>query len=269
MAGLYLRDDRGGLRPILVSGERGWRAGEKPAQEIYYNHQQPDIPGARVIWGEKLFGEIWLEAGFGAEALRRAAQALSTAAPNLEVRERPMQVHQVVGRLVRLQQRREELSRALESQRLHSEPEGAYRGYVRTRLAFTLGQAAPLSEVQGITTSEQLHEWANTLPEHHKQLIFREKRTLKGTSAATPAKAFEGGERSLEDRRTNYRPPPERGQGGKGREPGAGPGAGRGAVAVKRGFEWDLLALVTGLAFYIGVAGRQWWKVFGGKEWKP
>ena len=272
MAGLYLRDGQGRLYQVLASGERRWKAGEVPAQEIYYTHQQPDIPGAQVIWGERLFGEVWLEVGFASSSLHRAARRRPLEAAVLNPQERPMQTHEVVGRLVRLQERRRELERELARHRRNSATQVRYRGYVTRQLAFTLRRASPLVESQSIAASTQLHEWAMGLPEVHKKLVFQERRELKGTRAATPSRAYEDGGAGEADRRADYQAPPERGPGAEQEHAGRGRAAGSGrsgvaAVVVRGGAQWGLLGTIAGLALYVGLAGRQWWRLFNGKVW--
>ena len=268
MAGLYLRDPAGRLRQVLVSSERFWRAGERPAQEIFYTHPQPDIPGAQVIWGPHLFGEIWLEADFSGSALRRAARGRPVDNAALEIREKPMRVHEITGRLVQLQKRLEALALALEKGHPGMGFEDRFKGYATSRLAFTLGKAAPLGEEQSIEVAARLHKWASSLPSAHKELVFGPPRSLKGVNSATPAKRFESGESTEEDRRANYQPPPERGL-GEAAEGSMVRAAGLQRGLLKhRGVAWGLWGGVLGLAFYVGISGRQWWRLFNGKVWK-
>ena len=266
MAGLYLRDGQGRLRPILVTGEKEWKIDGGAAQEIYYNHPQPNIPGARVIWGETLFGECWLEASFAASTLRRTAQSRPVAGPRLP--ERDMEAHAVVGRLVRLQSRRQELIRELARHRSGSGVEVRYQGYVTGQLAFTLGQAAPWSEEQSLETSSRLHQWARDLPEVHQSLLFREERELKGVGTATVAESYEGSKAGPEDRRDEYRPPPERGPVWGAGRPRASSGSSGMVVVVRRGMQLGLWLAAAGLSIYLGLAGRRWWQVFKGEGWK-
>ena len=74
MAGLYLQDGRGRLRKVLATGDGRWWVDSQRAEPRFYNHSLPDIPGAEVIWGTKLFGEVELEARFDAAQLARAAR---------------------------------------------------------------------------------------------------------------------------------------------------------------------------------------------------
>ena len=268
MAGLYLRDSAGRLRQVLASGERFWRAGEKPAQEIYYNHPQPDIPGAQVIWGPNLFGEIWLEALFAGSTLRRAAKRRPVDNAALETQVKPMQVHEITGRLVQLQEQLKLLARELEKRRSGMGLEDRFKGYATSRLTFTLGKAAPLSEEQSIDISTRLHEWASSLPRDHKELVFGPPRALKGVNSATPTNQFESGESGKEDRRADYQPPPERGPGGAEEGSGARVARGQRGLIIQRGVAWRLWGGVLGLALYVGISGRQCWRFFNGKVWR-
>ena len=264
MAGLYLRDGDGGLRRVLVTGDSGWSSGDAPAQELYYLHPQPDIPGAHVIWGQTLFGEVRLETEFGADLLRRAARRRPASAPDLGAEERAMQTHDVVGRLVRLQDRRQELAETLRRhQRAAPEPVH-YRGYVSGKLAFTLGRAAPLTEeAQSVALSSELHAWAEALPTVQQRLVFEEGRPLKGSDEATPAQEYGGGEAGREDRRSRYQGPPERGPGG---DQQVAPVAGA-VMSVRQQLAWGLWGAAVGLSLYVGLAGTHWWRLFRGKVW--
>ena len=268
MAGLYLRDQGGRLRQVLVSGERFWRAGEESAQEIYYNHPQPDIPGAQVIWGPNLFGEIWLEAVFAGSTLRRAARGHPVENTALKIREKAMQVHEITGRLVQLQERLKLLAVELEKRRSGMGLEDRFKGYATSRLAFTLGKAAPLGEEQSIDISTRLHEWASSLPSEHKELVFGPPRALKGVHAVTPTSQFESGEGAKEDRRADYQPPPERGPGGAEGGSSARLAGGQRGLIIQHGVAWRLWGGVLGLALYVGISGRQWWRFFNGKVWR-
>lgn len=265
MAGLYLRDRRGGLRQVLVSEEGNWWVGGEIAQERYYAHSQPDIPGAKVLWGPKLFGEVVLETRFDGAMLRQAARRRRRIVSHLDLQERAMDAHEVVSRLVRLQVRRQELERELQRRRRTSVPV-RYKGYLKGQLAFTLGRAGPLAESQSAATSLRLRDWAESLPEVQKRLIFRERRDLKGVEAVIPEQIFEGGTDGERDRRGDYLPPADRGpveEGLRGRR-----GAELGVVVVRRSLRWGLMAAGIGLILYTGAIGRQWWRLFSGKVWK-
>ena len=267
MAGLYLRDRQGGLRQILVTEEGKWWVEGALAEERFYTHTQPDIPEARVIWGNKLFGEVWLEARFDGGALRRAVRQKARPASQLDSREQAMDSHEVVSRLVRLQTRRQELQATLERSRYGSVPV-PYKGYLRQQLAFTLGKAGPLAEEQSVATANQLYEWAESLPPAQKGLIYRERRALKGVEAISPEQEFSSGEEGESERSVDYQPPPERG----------GPVEEGVSVWVREGtmpkmlsskdLQWGLVTAATGLFLYLCAVGRQWWRLFNGKVWK-
>jgi len=267
MAGLYLRDRQGGLRQILVTEEGKWWVDGALAEERFYTHTQPDIPGAQVIWGNKLFGEVWLEARFDGGVLRQAARQKARDVSRLDLREKTMEAHEVVSRLVRLQARRQELQAALERSRYGSVPV-PYNGYMRDQLAFTLGKAGPLAEEQSVATASQLYEWAESLPPAQKGLIYRERRELKGVEAITPEREFSGGEEGESERSADYQPPPERG----------GPveeGASlwvrqenRHQILSRTSLQWGLVSAATGLFLYLCAVGRQWWRLFNGKVWR-
>ena len=118
MCGLYLEDELGLLTPIITSGEREWetRQGTGVA-EIFYAHPQPDIPEARVIWGDRLFGEVWLRARFTGESVRRAlsrAPSARSLQPDQKWQRDSMEFDNALRRLVLLQEKRAELDRMLE-----------------------------------------------------------------------------------------------------------------------------------------------------------
>jgi len=266
MAGLYLRDGQGRLRQVLVTEEERWWVEGELAQERFYTHTQPDIPGAQVIWGAKLFGEVWLETRFDSGILRQAAGRRPLTRTDLDLQERPMEAHQVVSRLVRLQVRRQELEGELQRWRRTAGPV-RYRGYLGRQLAFTLGRAGPLTEARSIATSTRLHEWAASLPEVQKELLFRKGRELKGVGAATPERIFEGDADGEIDRRADYLPPPERGPVGDDGLQGRRKTGLTGVILVRRGIQWGLVTAVMGLSLYLSAVGRQWWRLFNGKVW--
>ena len=136
MAGLCARR-RGRLRPILVTDDGLWRTGENNMAEVrFYSNDKPDIPGAYVIWGDGLYGEVWLETEFSVEAVGQANQRrpVQWSRPAVE----PMQTHQVISRIVQLQKRQTELEQLLGGGTLLDKIP-RYNGYVTNRLAFSLG----------------------------------------------------------------------------------------------------------------------------------
>jgi hypothetical protein len=266
MAGFYLRD-AAGLRPVLVTEEGKWWAAGQQAQEIYYTHSQPDIPGARVIWGERLFGETVIEAQFSGSSVVRAARRRPLKPPDIASPEQRMEAHDVVTRLVGLQTRREALAAALAGWS-HDPPKVRYRGYVSGQLAFSLGRAGPLAEQLSVSTAERLQQWAEALPAEQRRLVFQEPRELKGVRVATEAQARAGGAAEDADRRADYQAPPERGPVQEGvavwrRAQRPRPQRGAGS-----GLRWGLTTAALGLVAYLTAVGRQWWRIFSGEVWR-
>ena len=271
VAGLYLQDANARLRKVLVTDEESWWVEGELAEVRYYVNAQPDIPSAEVIWGRGLFGEIVLQAAFDAGQLRQAAMDSPLNAHMPSTRLEPMETHIVVSRLVQLQEQRADLTRRLEA--LKSPVQDVrYQGYITGRLAFTLGKAGALAEASSVPTAEKLLEWARALPAEDRQLIFRERRELKGVGHATAARLMadrRGSQKGEADRRVDYVAPDERGpvygDGGP-TTAGVGQAGARGIVAVGR-MRWALWLSLLGLLLYLGVASRQWWKLFRAKVW--
>ena len=273
MAGLYLQDGRGRLRKVLATGDgRWWVAGQR-AEPRFYNHSLPDIPGAEVIWGTALFGEVELEARFDAAQLARAARRrpLTGASGAARHQPQPMETHMVVSRLVHLQKQRDELAQKLQARRSATQ-DVLYQGFVRGRLAFSLGKASRLAEVESIDAAKKLLAWTEELPAAQRELVFPKKQALKGASHVVPQRTLTGAASGEADRRRDYAPPAARGSAkGEGRSTGSG-GTGvqesstRG-IRVGLSAPWKLWGIATGLLFYLGVASRQWWKLFSAKEW--
>lgn len=273
MAGLYLQDGRGRLRKVLATGEgRWWMAGQR-AEPRFYNHSLPDIPAAEVIWGTKLFGEVKLEARFDAAQLARAARRrpLTGAIAADAARRRPMETHTVVSRLVGLQKQRDELAQKLQARRSATQ-DVLYQGFVRGRLAFSLGKAGKLAEVESVDAAKKLLAWTEALPMEQRELIFPRKKALKGTSHVVPERTMTSPARGEADRRRDYTPPAGRGSDkGEGRTRGSGGGqssvGGVRSVYSVHNMPSELWGLATGLLFYLGVASWQWWKLFRAKGW--
>ena len=273
MCGLYLEDELGLLTPILTSGERGWEPRQgMGAAEIFYAHPQPDIPAARVIWGDRLFGEVWLRARFTGESVRRAlsrAPSARSLQPDQKWQRDSMEFDNALSRLVLLQEKRAELGRMLEENSgprelfvRFSGPSASVSSEVMP-LAFTLGRAGPLSYEAEVRTSPQLQLWARSLPPRSREVIFRQARELKGWSEATAAVefGFDGG--GEENRQADYQPPPERGpapvgrrarRGGGGEEEDSDRFVLRGPVT-----PWLLLSV---LCLYVSGICGQWWRIF-------
>jgi len=84
---------------------------------------------------------------------------------------------------------------------------------------------------------------------------------------ATPEEEVGEGGEGEEDRRHDYQAPPERGpvEGGVGivvvgteyRKP-----------LIGRRISWGLVSVAVVLSLYMGVTGRQWWRLFNGKVWE-
>ena len=272
MAGLYLQDGRGRLRKVLATGDDRWWVDGQRAEPRFYNHSLPDIPGAEVIWGMTLFGEVELEARFDAAQLARAARRrpLTGADAAGAAQNQPMETHMVVSRLVHLQKQRDELAQKLHVRRSATQ-DVLYQGFVRGRLAFSLGKASRLAEVESIDAAKKLLAWTEALPAAQRELVFPQKQALKGVSHVVPQRALTGAASGEADRRRDYAPPAARGAAkGEGRSTGPGEGgqelSARG-VRIGRSAPWELWGIATGLLFYLGVASRQWWKLLSAKGW--
>ncbi|MFH1570557.1 MAG: hypothetical protein ABIL09_21385 [Gemmatimonadota bacterium] len=257
-AGLYVETAGGQLFPVLTTVEGKWSAEGGKAQEIYYTHSQPEIPGARVMWGDRLFGEVWLVARFSAASVAAAPGGPPAAPAILALDDRPMEFHEAVARLVRLEQRRRELGAVLAAGHRPFDPSIRFRGAPEGRLSFTLGSAAPLAERDATVAADRASAWAQALEPTQRDLVLRPARQLKGAGAATPAAAFKGSRSDRQDRRPDYQPPPEQGRGPAAVQARAG--AVRLAVA-RRLRTWLWLA-VAGLTAYVAVATAQWWRLF-------
>ena len=272
MAGLYLQDGRGRLRKVLATGDgRWWVAGQR-AEPRFYSHSLPAIPGAEVIWGTALFGEVELEVRFDAAHLARAARRRPMAgAGTASAAQKPMETHMVVSRLVSLQKQRDELAQKLQARRSATQ-DVLYQGFMRGRLAFSLGKASRLAEIESVDAAKKLLAWTEALPVEQRELIFPKKQALKGTSHVVPERAMTSTARGEADRRRDYTPPAGRGSDkGEGRTRGSGGGessiGGVRSVYSVHNIPAELWGLVTGLLFYLGVVSWQWWKLFRAKGW--
>ncbi len=266
MAGLYLQDGRSRLRKVLATGAGQWWVDGRRAEQRFYNHSLPDIPAAEVIWGTTLFGEVELETQFDAAQVARAARRrpLGGAAGNAS--HQPMETHIVVSRLVHLQKQRDELAQKLHAYRSPTQ-DVLYQGAVRGRLAFSLGKASKLAEVESIDAAEKLLAWAEALPAEKRELIFPPKQALKGTSHVASQRTRVGTARGEADRRRDYKPPAARGSTkGEGRTRGTGrEQSSARRVPISRSAPWELWGIPTALLFYLGVISRQWWKLFSAR----
>lgn len=271
MAGLYLQDGRGRLRRVLATGSGRWRVAGRRAEPRFYSHSVPDIPGAEVIWGTTLFGEVELEARFDAGHLARAARRRPLTGAVSPAQHQPMETHTVVSRLVRLQKQRDELARKLQARR-SATPDVLYRGFIRGRLAFSLGKADKLAEVESIDAAQKLLAWTEALPAAHRELVFPKKQALKGVAHVVPPRTVGRTARGEADRRREYTPPAARGSAnkGEGRTTGSAPpqSSARSVRSVRSSnMPWALWGIATGLLCYLGVVSRQWWKLFCAKGW--
>ena len=268
MAGLYLQDGRGRLRKVLATGDgRWWVAGQR-AEPRFYNHSLPDIPGAEVIWGTKLFGEVELEARFDAAQLARVARRRPLTGAARAAQHQPMETHMVVSRLVHLQKQRDELARKLHARR-SSAQDVLYEGFVRGRLAFSLGKASRLAEVKSIDAAKKLLAWTEALPDAQRELVFPKKQALKGVGHVVPQRTVVGAASGETDRRRDYAPPAARGSTkGGGRATGSGVQE-PSARSIRGGHRvpWVLWGIATGLLLYLGAVSRQWWKLLSAKGW--
>ena len=268
MAGLYLQEPGGGLRPaILTTDDFNWQTDSAKAQEIFYTHSIPDIPGAKVIWGDHLFGELWLQVEFSREAVMKAASKLESMPPG--VQRNPMEFHQIVSRLVALEARRDHIVSQMAGWRRGSAfPRYSRSGSVGSIAAFTLGRAAPLKEGSSTQASERLQAWTKSLPTRARELVLQPQRHLKGWKDATPAVPLgDGPSESVqrEDRRTDYQPPPEIRTGTHTAhvQQGIDPSA-RLSLPVSPAWVW--LSTLS-LAAYVTSASWQWWRLFTSAEW--
>ena len=264
MAGLYVEWSDGGLRPVVTTGEGSWQRGKGTAEEIFYTHAHPDIPGARVIWGEKLFGEIWLSVQFSAADVRAAADRgpAGLRLPHKWGRDQPMDFHVSVSRLADLQEERRRLARVLEEKQSKLEPYLRFKGVLPSPIAYSLGRSEPLSEErENVASSARLVRWVKQLASEDRELVLRPARQLKGVSAATPREFASKSEAGGEDRRLDYQPP---------RDLGAQPGRSvteiffAEGLATRREPEVRLWAALGLLAAYTGAAFQWWWKLFRG-----
>ncbi|MXY81283.1 MAG: hypothetical protein F4Y91_04255 [Gemmatimonadetes bacterium] len=146
-----------------------------------------------------------------------------------------------------------------------------YQGFVRGRLAFSLGKASKLAEVESIDAAKKLLAWTEALPAAQRELVFPKKQALKGTSHIVPQRSLTGAASGEADRRRDYAPPAARGAAkGEGRSTGPGRGVQESfvrGIRIGRSAPWELWGIATGLLFYLGVASRQWWKLLSAKGW--
>lgn len=224
LCGLYLKDGNGTLYPVVVSdGE--WDAPEGKAIEIAYAHPVPDIPGAEVIWGPRIFGVVELSVAFDQGTVQKAVRKAAAGSLPEQVRPQAMDYHAFVQQLSVFQARREALKEALSAGGdLVDIP--VFEGASGRSVGLTLGKAGPLKEAVSSPVAEQVRVWSRELPEAQQKLIYPDQRALKGESAANLSDAVPTAE-ATGQRLEAYTPPEERGAS----RPGTGEGArGRGVA---------------------------------------
>ena len=269
MLGLYVEDPVGALHPVVTTQERyGWVTGDGTmAPEIFYAHSFPDLPGAGPMWGPHLFGEIWISTTFEAAQVLQAAQESGLDATTMGTRDRPMDFHRSIGRLVGLQERRQQLQVTLE--RLATKPDA----HLRTRkthrvspLSYTLGAAAPFVEWEILeTTLEPLTQWRQQLPSSQQELLVQETRVLKGPEAATAVEPLEVVQAQLAgERRSDYAPPAE--QRGT-RQQRADTGQRVRIGGPSWGFILRMALLGVLLTAWAGFASWRWWTLYVTVQW--
>ena len=208
LGGLYLKDGAGRLYPIVVSNGT-WETTGGRATEITYAHPMPDIPGAQPIWDVRMFGVVDMAITFDRAAIDRALAKSAPARP-MAARQQAMDYHTFAQRIAILQARREKLRADLARQGGLSVPR--YNQERARSASLTLGKAAPLTEKVSAPVAKNVRSWSEKLPAVQQQLIYPDRRALKGEGAATAATgdaiptASDRGSREQA-----YRPPEERG----------------------------------------------------------
>ncbi len=269
MLGLYVEDPGGSLHPVVTTQESyGWvTADGEQAPEIFYSHSFPDLPGASPMWGSQLFGDIWISTRFDAAQVLQAANGPGVDAGVVAARDRPMDFHRSLGRLVGLHERRQQIQKRLE--RLATRP----NPHLRTRksqrlspLSYTLGAAAPFSEWETIeTTLEPLSAWTRQLPPDQQELIVQETRVLRGPDAATAVEPLEAVKAQLQgERRADYTPPAEQ-QGTRQQVARVGQPIHRSSPSWGFILRMSLMSLL--LAAWAGFASWRWWQLYVNVQW--
>ena len=284
MAGLYIEDDTG-LRPVLTTVEgQGWEVATgdqagRPAQEIYYAHTQPDLPGAAVMWGPQLFGTVELRVHFRASDVTHAARRAPVVAALPRLQQKAMEFHESVRRLVGLQERRHELSTRLSRGATRPDPYlRARAGTIVKGLSYTLGKAAPLEEATDLAVAQTVDQWARQLPPAEQRLVLHAARALRGPQAATAAAPLpEAGTAATSARanaiarRADYRPPTDIGTPGAGRGDGLSSQTGSAAVTFVRpstAFLWRMALMVLGLCTWTGFHCWRGWRLWHAVDWE-
>ena len=278
MAGLYVEDDTG-LRPIRTTADgQGWEVatGEQTgsaAQEIFYAHTQPDIPGAQVMWGPQLFGNVDLRVHFSTADVSHAARSQPLAASLPKVEDKRMEFHESLTRLVGLQQRRRELATLLTAGADRMDPYLRSRGTAASPgLGYTLGKSAPLSEATDLAIEQALEQWTRHLPATQQKLVLHDARALRDAVATTPASPLpEGTNGAAADRNADYQPPQERGTAGTTNGTGTSKrGSATGshvALVPSAAFLWRMGAMALGLFAWTSVQGWRGWRLWHAVDW--
>ncbi len=208
LGGLYLKDGAGRLYPIVVSNG-AWETTGGRAREIIYAHPMPDIPNAQPIWDRRVFGAVDMAVTFDRGAIDRALAETASTRP-MGARQQAMDYHTFAQQLAILQARREKLSADLAREGDLSVP--LYNRERARSPSLTLGKAAPLTEKVSAPVAENMRSWSEELPAVQQQLIYPDRRALKGEGAVTattgdvvPTASDRG------SREQAYRPPEERG----------------------------------------------------------
>ncbi|MBT3342770.1 MAG: hypothetical protein HN712_02610 [Gemmatimonadetes bacterium] len=271
MLGFYVEDPAGALHPIVTTLEdHGWvtDSGEQ-ALEIFYTHTIPDLPGAQVMWGPQLFGEVWLSTRFEAAQVIAAVVANAVAMPQGVMEEHTMDFHRNVGRLTGLHERRQRLMDRLD--RMATRPDPHLRTRVSRRvspLSYTLGAASAFLDMSSLEMAlEPLEPWRQRLPAEQRELLLLEARVLKGPEAATPVAPMELVKAASEpaQRTTQYIPPAEQGA-----VPPSTHGADSRLVRLagpSSSFLWRMALISLALAVWAGLACWRWWSMYDSVTW--
>ena len=206
LGGLYLKDGAGRLYPIVVSNE-AWETAGGRSTEITYAHPMPDIPGAQPIWSGRMFGVVDMAITFDRGAIDRA---LAESVRSMAARQQAMDYHTFAQQIAVLQARREKLSADLARQGDVNVP--IYNRDRARSASLSLGKAAPLAEKVSAPVAKNVRSWSEKLPAVQQQLIYPDRRALKGEGAVTETTGdvvLTTGDRG--SREQAYRPPEERG----------------------------------------------------------
>ena len=273
LCGLYLKDGVGGLQPVVVSNGQ-WKTVEGYAMEITYAHPSPDIPGAEPIWGPRVFGVVELSVTFDQEAIECAIHiTVHTPAKPMTARRQARDYHTFAQQMAVLQARREKLKGDLGVGSHLNVP--VYEGKRGRSASLTLGKAGPLAEDVSAPVAEKIRSWSQALPESQQQLIYPDRRALKGEAAANLA---DGGAVSTSgdggSREQAYKPPEERGgmpqgtssqkgQGAKGRSNTVGRGVDGGGGMLSHVTRLGLLLPTIIMGLYILYVVTHWQSLTG------